>query len=113
MLLARCASSLAPLRPRPGFHPPLRKIREVQDLLAVASRPNWGYLRSKLREIDDEVSPAALQALRGGAGGFRQEAGRAIERHRGRVDEAALRDAMGPLHAAARPRTLPAAPGLV
>ena len=45
-----------PARARASFDPPLRKIREVQDLLAVASRPNWSYVRAKLREIDDEVS---------------------------------------------------------
>ena len=77
-----------------AFEPPLRKIREVQDLLAVATRPNFDYLRIKLREIDDDVSAAALQAL--GAEELdllRAEAGRAVERHRGRVDDAALEDA--------------------
>ena len=50
---------------------------------------------AKLREIDDEVSQAALEALsETELAEFRQEAGRAIERHRGKVDEAALRDAM-------------------
>jgi hypothetical protein len=94
-LLAQLLEQLSGVRPRPGFDPPLRKIREVQDLLAVASRPNWSYLRTKLREIDDEVSHAALQALsEAEMSEFRQEATRAIERHRGRVDEAALRDAM-------------------
>ncbi len=94
-LLAQLLEQLTRMRPRPGFDPPLRKIREVQDLLSVAARPNWSYLRSKLREIDDEVSQAALQALsESELAEFRQEAGRAIERHRGRVDEAALRDAM-------------------
>jgi hypothetical protein len=94
-LLDQLSEQLSGVRPRPGFDPPLRKIREVQDLLAVASRPNWSYLRTKLREIDDEVSQAALQALsESELAEFRQEAARAIERHRGRVDEAALRDAM-------------------
>lgn len=94
-LLAQLLEQLALVRPRPGFDPPLRKIREVQDLLSVASRPNWSYLRAKLREIDDEVSQAALQALsEAELAEFAQEAQRAIERHRGRVDEAALRDAM-------------------
>jgi hypothetical protein len=96
VLLDQLLEQLGSVRPRPGFDPPLRKIREVQDLLSVASRPNWSYLRSKLREIDDEVSQAALQALsEAELAEFRQEAARAIERHRGRVDEAALRDAMG------------------
>jgi Arc/MetJ family transcription regulator len=94
-LLAQLLEQLTQVRPRPGFDPPLRKIREVQDLLSVASRPNWSYLRGKLREIDDEVSQSALQALsEGELAEFGQEAQRAIERHRGRVDEAALRDAM-------------------
>ena len=77
------------------FDPPLRKIREVQDLLAVASRPNWDYVRAKLREIDDDVSATVLQALpEEQLAEFRAEAQRAIERHRGRVDDDALADAM-------------------
>jgi hypothetical protein len=78
-----------------GFEPPLRKIREVQELISVASRPNWSYLREKLREIDDDVSEAVLHALApSDLEEFREEAARAIERHRGRVDEDALSDAM-------------------
>jgi hypothetical protein len=86
---------LAPLRPLAGFfEPPLRKIREVQDLLAVATRPNYDYLRLKLREIDDDVSAAALQALGPEEReAFRAEASGAVERHRGRLDDAALEDA--------------------
>jgi hypothetical protein len=77
------------------FEPPLRKIREVQELISVASRPNWSYLREKLREIDDDVSEAVLHALApSDLEEFREEAARAIERHRGRVDEDALSDAM-------------------
>jgi hypothetical protein len=77
------------------FDPPLRKIREVEDLLAVASSPNLDYVRGKLREIDDAVSAAVLLALPAEqVAEFRREAQRAIERHRGRVDEAALADAM-------------------
>lgn len=86
---------LAKLRPLTGaFEPPVRKIHEVQDLLAVATRPNFDYLRLKLREIDDDVSAAAMQSL--GAGEletFRAEAARAVERHRGRVEDKALEDA--------------------
>lgn len=96
-VLESLLEQLDKVRPEPGtsFEPPLRKIREVQDLLAVASRPNWDYLRSKLREIDDDVSAAVLQALTAAQlKEFRQEATRAIERHRGKVDEAALEDAM-------------------
>ena len=77
------------------FDPPLRKIREVQDLLAVAARPNWDYVRGKLLEIDDDVSASVLHALPPDqVAEFRAEAQRAIERHRGRVDDAALADAM-------------------
>jgi len=86
---------LAPLRPLASFfEPPLRKIREVQDLLAVATRPNYDYLRLKLREIDDDVSAAAVQALKPEElEAFGAEAARAVERHRGRLDEAAIADA--------------------
>jgi hypothetical protein len=86
---------LSKLRPLAGaFEPPLRRIREIQDLLAVATRPNYEYLRLKLREIDDDVSAAALQALPPEElEVFRGEAARAVERHRGRVDDAALEDA--------------------
>jgi hypothetical protein len=77
-----------------AFGPPLRRIQEIEDLLAVASRPNWSYVRAKLREIDDEVARAALHALSAQElQELHDEATRAIERHRGRVDEAALRDA--------------------
>jgi hypothetical protein len=86
---------LQPLRPLAGaFEAPLRKIREIQDLLAVAIRPNYEYLRLKLREIDDDVSAAAMQSLRPEEqDAFRVEAARAVERHRGRVDEEAIADA--------------------
>ena len=77
------------------FDPPLRKIREVQDLLSVASSPNWDYVRGKLREIDEAVSASVLLALSAEQiEEFRRESQRAIERHRGRVDDAALLDAM-------------------
>jgi hypothetical protein len=96
-VLSTLLEQLAKIRPVRGlfFDPPLRKIREVQDLIAVASRPNWSYVRTKLREIDDEVSAAVLEFLSDDdRAEFEQEAARAIERHRGRVDDAALRDAM-------------------
>jgi hypothetical protein len=77
-----------------AFGHPLRRIQEIEDLLAVASRPNWSYVRAKLREIDDEVARAAVQALPAEElQELHAEAARAIERHRGRVDDAALRDA--------------------
>lgn len=85
--------ALPPL-PRASFEPPLRKIQEVRDLLAVASRPNWSYLRGKLREIDDDVSAAAVEALpQADVEALRQEAGRAVERYRGRLHDEALEDA--------------------
>jgi hypothetical protein len=78
-----------------AFDPPLRKIREVQDLLSVASSPNWDYVRGKLLEIDESVSASVLEAVSTEQlSEFRAEAQRAIERHRGRVDDAALADAM-------------------
>jgi hypothetical protein len=95
-LLATLLERLGSVKPPAGsaFEPPLRKIREVQDLLAVAARPNWEYVRSKLREIDDDVSAAVLSAFSADQlDDFRAEAARAIERHRGRVDDAALEDA--------------------
>jgi hypothetical protein len=94
-ILALLDEHLAKLRATTGaFEPPLRKIREIQDLLAVATRPNFDYLRLKLREIDDDVSAAALQAVGPREMDLlRAEAGRAVERHRGRVDDVALEDA--------------------
>ena len=95
-LLHSLLEQLEKVRPAAGtsFEPPLRKIREVQDLLAVATRPNWEYLRSKLREIDDDVSAAVLAAFSADQiDDFRREAAHAIERHRGRVTEDALEDA--------------------
>jgi hypothetical protein len=95
-LLTTLESRLAGLRPGPlaCFEPPLRKIQEVRDLIAVAARPNWDYLRGKLREIDDDVSAAVLQAVSGEERvAYEDEARRAVERHRGRVDDDALADA--------------------
>ena len=96
-ILETLAARLAGLRPGPQacFEPPLRRIQEGRELLAVASRPNWDYLREKLRDIDDDVSAAVLQSLAAEEReGYRAEAARAIERHRGRLDEAALEDAV-------------------
>ena len=84
-----------PAPTRAAFELPLRRLEEVQDLVAVASRPNWDYVRAKLREIDDAVSSAALTALPAGeAETLRTEAHKAAERHRGRVDAASLEDAV-------------------
>ena len=73
---------------------PLAELAEVRDLVAVASRPNWDYLRERLRRIDALVAEAAMEALLPEtAAALRQESARAAERHRGRVDGAALADA--------------------
>jgi hypothetical protein len=73
---------------------PLAELAEVSDLVAVASRPNWDYVRQKLRRIDGLVTDAAVEALPPeAAAALRQESSRAAGRHRGRVDEAALVDA--------------------
>ena len=81
--------------PRAGFALPLQKIVEVQDLVAVASRPNWDYLGAKLREIDEEVAAAALESLSSAEGAsLRTEAERAANRHRGKVDAVSLEDAV-------------------
>jgi len=73
---------------------PLAELAEVRDLVAVASRPNWDYLRERLRRIDALVAAAAVEALPPEAtAALRQASARAAERHRGRVDEAALADA--------------------
>ena len=96
-LLASLSDQLRLVHPgkNASFEPPLRKIQEIQDLLAVANRPNWEYVKTKLREIDDDVSAAVVQALpEEQLAEFRAEAARAIERHRGKVDDAALQDAM-------------------
>lgn len=72
----------------------LAELAEVSDLVAVASRPNWDYVRQKLRRIDGLVTDAAVDALPPEeAAALRQEASHAAGRHRGRVDEAALVDA--------------------
>lgn len=73
---------------------PLAELSEVSDLVAVASRPNWDYLRGRLRRIDVLVADAALEALAPvEAEALRTEASRAAERHRGRVDDGALAEA--------------------
>jgi hypothetical protein len=84
--------------PRKAFALPLVKVGEVQDLVAVAAKPNWEYLRGKLKEIDAEVEASALDALSPeDAGEVRAEAARAAERQRGRVDAASLDQAVGRL----------------
>jgi hypothetical protein len=84
--------------PRAGFALALHRTEEVLDLLAVAARPNWDYLRRKLAEVDEEASAAALESLsREEAAQMRAEAARAAERHRGCVSPEALDDAVSRL----------------
>ncbi len=95
-LLATLFEKLQALRPGPlaCFEPPLRKIQEVRDLMAVATRPNWDYLRAKLLEIDDDVAAALLQATSAAEReSYLEEAKRATERLRGRVEDKALEGA--------------------
>jgi hypothetical protein len=73
---------------------PLAELSEVSDLVAVALRPNWDYLRGRLRRLDELVAGAAVEALAPEeAAALRDEAARAAERHRGTVDERALAEA--------------------
>jgi len=73
---------------------PLAELAELADLVAVASRPNWDYLRERLRRLDELVGSAAGEALsQEQAAALRSETERAAERHRGRVDERALQEA--------------------
>jgi hypothetical protein len=74
---------------------PLAELAEVADLVAVASRPNWDYLRRHLRRIDDLVAEAAVEALApADAFAIRGQAERSAERHRGKVDARALDEAI-------------------
>lgn len=99
--LPELADRLAALRERleelPGRAAalPLQEVAEVSDLVAVASRPNWDYLRTRLVRIDELVATAALEALTARElETLRREAARSTERHRGRVDARALDDAL-------------------
>ena len=74
---------------------PLAELAEVSDIVAVASRPNWDYLRERLRRIDEVVTGAAVEALApANSNALREEAARAAERYRGKVDESALAEAV-------------------
>jgi hypothetical protein len=95
-LLVTLSERLQALRPGPlaCFEPPLRKIQDVRELLSVARRPNWDYLRAKLLEIDDDVAAAVLQATSAAERqAYLEEARAATQRLAGRVDDAALEDA--------------------
>jgi len=96
-LLGTLADHLDGLAPGPGacFELALRQIREVRDLVSVAARPNWEYLRAKLGQIDAAVSAAILTALTPeDRATLEAEASRSLERLKGRVDEASLREAV-------------------
>jgi hypothetical protein len=81
--------------PRQYFALPLQRLLDVQDLVAVAAKPNWEYLRGKLSEIDEEVSAAALEALPAEEAAVLQaEVDRTAARHRGRVDPGSLQHAV-------------------
>jgi hypothetical protein len=70
---------------------PLAELQELSDLVAVASRPNWDYLRERLRRLDALVGAAAVEALTPDeAETLRNETALAAERHQGRVDAAGL-----------------------
>jgi hypothetical protein len=73
---------------------PLAELGELADLVAVSSRPNWEYLRERLRRLDALVSAAAVEALPAEESArLRGETARAAARHRGRVDATALDEA--------------------
>jgi hypothetical protein len=102
--LPEVAERLDVLRERllalPGrlFALPLAEAAELGDLVAVASRPNWDYLRERLRRLDALVADAAVEALSPEqSAALRAEAERAGERLRGRVDPSALEEAVARL----------------
>jgi len=111
-ILAALSERLLALRPGPDacFEPPLRAIEEIRSLLAVASRPNWAYVREKLRKVDADVAAAVARSLSSeDRTAYEAEARRAVERHRGRMDPAALDDAISQfiLHRARERLSLP------
>jgi hypothetical protein len=78
---------------------PLSELSELSDLVAVSSRPNWEYLRERLRRLDDLVAAAAVEALSPEQqAALSDETTRAAERHRGKVDEHALEEATARLY---------------
>ncbi len=77
---------------------PLAEVAEIADLVSVASRPNWDYLRTRLRRIDGLVAEAALEALSPQqAESLRAQAERAAGPHRTRVEARALEEAVARL----------------
>jgi hypothetical protein len=92
--LEELRSKLQELPPRAAALP-LQEVEAVSDLVAVASRPNWKYLAERLGRIDALVSTAAIDALEeGDLGELRADANRAAERHRGRVGDRSLAEAV-------------------
>jgi hypothetical protein len=73
-------------------------VDEVADLVAVSQRPNWDYLRARLRQVDEAVAAVAVEALAPAeAEAVRSEATHAAGRHRGRIDERSLEEAVARL----------------
>jgi hypothetical protein len=102
--LLEVAERLAALRERllelPGrvAARPLADVEEVADLVAVATRPNWDYLRDRLHHVDEVIGEAAVEALSPDeAQAVRDEAERSASRHRGRVDASSLDEAIARL----------------
>jgi hypothetical protein len=78
---------------------PLAELGELADLVAVSSRPNWDYLRERLRRLDDLVAATAIDALTAEQqAALGDETRRAAERQRGKVDERALEEATARLY---------------
>jgi len=81
------------------FELPQRQLRELLDLILVATQPNWAYLGRKLVELDEAVERAAVSALsQAERAAFAAETERALERQRARAD--------APAHAASEARYL-------
>ncbi len=113
-VLDSLSERLVALRPGPDacFEAPLRLVEEMRSLVAIAAKPNWDYLRRKLLEIDESVADAVIRSLDAEErSAYEAEARRAVERHRGRMDAAALGDAMSRFiaHRARERRKLPRA----
>jgi hypothetical protein len=75
------------LGPPSVFERPWRALREVDELLQVAARPNWAYLRERIGEADAELSRAALEALTADErAAIEADAEAAVLRQRGHVE---------------------------
>ena len=92
--LAALRQRLVDLPPRAAALP-LQEVDEVDDLVAVASRPNWDYLGERLERIDELVSVAAVDALaERELADLRAEAQQAATRYRGKVETGPLEEAI-------------------